>query len=214
MTAEALPPERRLLLTAFEQVLRGRRTVRYYRPDSVPRAVLTAVLAAAAHAPAPHHRPPWRLVVLTRPEAKARLAAAMGAAWAADLRADGVAEARIAALVAGSRARITGAPAVVVLCTDDATLDRYPDARRQAAEQTMAAQSAGAALQNVMLAAHAHGLATCWMCAPLFCPAVVAAALQLAPTLRPQALLTLGYAAQPPPPRPRLAPDQLIVRWE
>ncbi|HLI28623.1 MAG TPA: nitroreductase family protein [Chloroflexota bacterium] len=202
------------LLAAFERVLHGRRTVRYYRPVPVPADVLAACLAAAAHAPAPHHRPPWRLVVLTRPAAKTQLAGAMGAAWARDLRADGVAEERIAALLAGSHARIAGAPAVVVLCTDDRALDRYPDARRQAAEQQMAAQSAGAALQNVMLAAHARGLATCWMCAPLFCPEVVAATLGLAPALRPQALLTLGYPAQPPPPRPRLAPDQLIVRWD
>ena len=36
-----------------------------------------------------------------------------------------------------------------------------------------AAQSIGAALQNLMLAAHATGLASCWMCAPLFCPATV-----------------------------------------
>ncbi|MBX5491878.1 MAG: nitroreductase family protein [Chloroflexi bacterium] len=208
------PSTRAERLTAFEQVLLGRRTVRYYRPDPIPADLLAASLAAAAHAPSPHHRAPWRLVVLTRREAKERLAMAMGEAWADDLRGDGVATERIAALLAGSRARLVEAPAVVVLCTDEATLDRYPDARRQTAEQMMAAQSAGAALQNIMLAAQARGLASCWMCAPLFCPEVVTATLGIAPTLRPQALLTLGYPAQPPPPRSRLAPAELIVRWD
>ena len=79
--------------------------------------------------------------------------------------------------------------------------DRYPDARRQLAEQMMFAHSVGAALQNAMLAAHAAGLASCWMCAPLFCPETVMACLGLDERLRPQALLTLGYAAEPPPPR-------------
>jgi len=32
----------------------------------------------------------------------------------------------------------------------------------------MAAHSLGAAVQNIMLAAYARGLATGWMCAPLF----------------------------------------------
>jgi nitroreductase len=78
----------------------------------------------------------------------------------------------------------------------------------------MAAQSVGAALQNVMLAAHARGLATCWLCAPLFCPEVVVATLGLAPALYPQALLTLGYPAAPPPPRDRLPLGSLLVHWD
>lgn len=201
-------------LAAFEEVLRGRRSVRYYRPEPVPRALVEAVLAAALHAPSPHHSALWRAAVLTRPAARAALAEAMGTAWRRDLTADGVSEARIAALLARSRARLEGAPVVVVLCTTEERLDRYPDARRQEAERLMAAQSVGAALQNVMLAAHARGLATCWVCAPLFCPEAVVGCLGLDPALHPQALLTLGYPASAPPPRPRLDLETFIVHWD
>ena len=211
--SERRPPDSKLR-QALERVLRGRRTVRYYRPDAIPREVLAACLQAAAYAPSPHHSALWRAAVLTLPERKRALASAMGAAWERDLRADGVAEARVGALLAASTARIVEAPAVLVLCTSDERLDRYPDARRQGAERQMAAQSAGAALQNIMLAAHVHGLASCWMCAPLFCAEAVRGTLALPPALHPQALLTLGYPAVPPPPRERLTVDELIVRWE
>ncbi len=201
-------------LAAFEAVLCGRRSVRHYRPDPVPRALVEAVLVAALHAPSPHHSALWRAAVLTRPAARAALAEAMGAAWRRDLTADGVPEARIAGLLARSRKRLEGAPVVVVLCTTEERLDRYPDARRQEAERMMAAQSVGAALQNVMLSAHARGLATCWVCAPLFCPEVVVGCLGLDPALRPQALLTLGYPATIPAPRPRLDLETFIVHWD
>jgi F420 biosynthesis protein FbiB-like protein len=172
------------------------------------------VLAAATWAPSPHHSAPWRFAVLTQPAAKARLARAMGDAWRADLAGDGVAAERISALLDRSRARIEGAPVVLLLCISEERLDRYPDARRQAAERAMAAQSLGAAVQNVMLTAHAHGLATCWMCAPLFCPEVVVSALGLDLALHPQALLTLGYPLQPLPPHAPRLPQGLVALWD
>lgn len=207
-------PDAAALLDSFERVLRGRRSIRAYRPEPVPRALVEEVLAAAAYAPSPHHSALWRAAVVTRAAARAALAAAMGAAWRADLAADGLPEPRIATVLARSRARLEGAPVIVILCTTDARLDRYPDARRQEAERLMAAQSVGAALQNVMLAAHARGLATCWVCAPLFCPDTVVAALGLDPRLQPQALLTLGYPAAPPPARERLGLGDLVVHWD
>ena len=69
----------------------------------------------------------------------------------------------------------------------------------------MAAHSLGAALQNVMLAAHANGLASCWMCAPVFCSDVVREALGLPSHLIPHAIVTIGYPARPPRARERPA---------
>ena len=78
----------------------------------------------------------------------------------------------------------------------------------------MAIQSLGAAAQNILLAAYDLGLDGGWLCAPLFCPDTVRAALDLPPTLHPHALLTLGYAAQEPKRRERLPLADLIVRYE
>ena len=90
-------------------------------------------------------------------------------------------------------------------------LDEYPDAARQQAETLMAAHSLGAALQNVMLAAHANGLASCWMCAPVFCSDVVRDALGLPSALIPHAIVTIGYPARPPRARERPSVDQIVV---
>ncbi|MEZ4580208.1 MAG: nitroreductase family protein [Caldilineaceae bacterium] len=48
----------------------------------------------------------------------------------------------------------------------------------------------GVGRQNLLLAAHAHGLGACWMCAPLFVPDLVRTVLDLPPAWEPQALIT------------------------
>src|SRR4029077_18796347 len=89
----------------------------------------------------------------------------------------------------------TGAPVVIAVCFSLVDMDRYHDAARAAAERLMAVQSTAMAVQNLLLAATAHGLGACWMCAPLFCPEVVRTALDLAADWEPQALVTLGHPA-------------------
>lgn len=139
--------------------------------------------------------------MVTTPEGKARLAAEMGTRWESDLRGDALPEETIARRITRSHRRIEGSPAVVVACLVKDVLDRYPDERRQAAEYTMGAHSLGAALQDILLGAHARGLAGFWMCAPIFCPAEARHALDLDPTWEPQALVLLGYPEQQPPAR-------------
>lgn len=78
----------------------------------------------------------------------------------------------------------------------------------------MAVQSLGAAVQNLLLAAYDRGLDAGWMCAPLFCPDVVSDALGLAPGLSPQAIITVGYAAQDPQRRGRFPVSALIARYD
>ncbi|RRR67450.1 MAG: nitroreductase family protein [Candidatus Viridilinea halotolerans] len=198
----------------FMQIIRGRRSVRAFRAAPLTRAQLELVLEAAGWAPSPHGRQPWRFVVLTSPEAKGRLAAAMGQQWRQQLALDGQDEATINARFAQSHQRITSAPAVIVPCLYLEELDRYPDAERQAAETTMAIQSLGCAIQNMLLAAYAQGFDGGWMCAPLFCQATVRTALELDAALQPHALITLGYAARDPQRRPRKSVADLVAHWE
>ncbi|MBO9358568.1 MAG: nitroreductase family protein [Thermomicrobium sp.] len=196
------------------EIIRGRRSVRRLRTDPVAPELVTAVLEAAAWAPSPHGTQPWRFVVLTQPERKRQLADAMATAWRHHLAMDGQDEETIARRLAGSQRRLCEAPVLILVCLDPSDLDRYPDPERQAAERIMAIQSLGAAIQNLLLMAYRLGLDTGWMCAPLFCPAVVREILDLPPVLEPQALVTLGYAAADPQRRPRRPLHQLIVRWE
>lgn len=198
----------------FFSIIRGRRSVRAFRPDPLSREQISAVLEAARWAPSPHGRQPWRFVVLTSPAAKSRLAEAMGATWRHQLALDGQDPATIETRFRKSHERIIGAPALVLLCLYLADLDVYPDAERQAAETTMAVQSLGCAAQNMLLAAHALGFDAGWMCAPLFCQETVRAALGLAADLQPHALITLGYAARDPLRRPRRPLEELLVHWD
>jgi F420 biosynthesis protein FbiB-like protein len=134
------------------EFLEARRSIRAFTAESVPRATLDALIEAGCIAPAPHHSRPWRWVVVDTVDAKRRLAEGMGDAWRDDLAKDGVARARVDALVAASSAKIAGAPAVVLGCLTWDGLDRYPDERRRRAEWGMALLSLGAAVENLMLA--------------------------------------------------------------
>jgi F420 biosynthesis protein FbiB-like protein len=198
----------------FLPLARSRRSVRAFQSRPVPRAALEELLTAAAWAPSPHGSQPWRFVVLTRAEPKARLAEAMGDEWRATLAQDGQPAEIVEKRLSASHERIREAPALVLACLYLEDLDRYPDPQRQRAEETMAIQSLGAAIQNMLLAAYTLGLDTGWMCAPLFSPDAVRAALDLAPTLIPHALIPVGYAARDPKRRPRRPLDELVARFD
>jgi coenzyme F420-0:L-glutamate ligase/coenzyme F420-1:gamma-L-glutamate ligase len=196
---------------SLPEIIQGRRSVRRFVERPVPREALLAILDAARWAPSPHGRQPWRFVVLTDPAPKARLADAMGATWVRQLALDGQDAERVAERLRISKLRIRTGPAIVIPCLYMAEMDRYPDAERSAAEETMAIQSLGCAIQNMLLTAYSLGLDAGWMCAPLFCPDVVREALDLDQSLVPHALIPIGYAAADPNRRPRKPLEELVV---
>ncbi len=181
---------------AMLAVIRGRRSIRRYQDRPVPRSLIEQLLEAARWAPSAHNRQPWRFVVIEAAARKAGLAASMGERLRVDLTADGLPPDAIERQVRRSHERITTAPLVIVFFLILAEMDRYPDPRRQDAERTMAVQSVALAVQNMLLLAHAQGLGACWMCAPLFCPDVVRAELNLPADWIAQGLLTVGYPAE------------------
>jgi len=195
-------------------LLQGRRSVRKYQARPVPREYIEQIIEAARWAPSPHGRQPWRFAILTRQEAKAQLAEQMGNTWQQNLEMDGQDAEIVNIRLEKSRQRIHNAPAIIIPCLYLEDLDRYPDEKRQADETTMAIQSLGAAIQNMLLMAYDLGLDSGWMCAPLFCPEVVCEALNLDRRLIPHALITLGYAAADPQRRERLPLSTLIVRFD
>lgn len=198
----------------FLPLARGRQSVRAFQDRPVPRAALEEMIEAARWAPSPHGAQPWRFVVLTRPEAKRTLAEAMGDEWRRTLAMDGEDEEVVARRLRLSRQRIEQAPALILACLYLSDLDRYPDPDRQRAEEVMAIQSLGAAIQNMLLAAYSLGLDTGWMCAPLFAPKTVRAALDLGASLIPHALIPVGYKAAEPRRRPHRPENELIVRFD
>lgn len=193
-------------------VIHKRRSIRRYQSAQIGSAVIERLLHAAARAPSAHNRQPWRFVVLDDMASKKTLATKMGQRLRKDRTADGDDPQAIEADVARSYSRITEAPVVIVVCMDTRDMDEYPDERRRQAEYLMAVQSTAMATQNLLLAAEQEGLGACVMCAPLFCPEVVAEASKLPKGWRAQMLVTVGQPDNTGKHRPR-RPLSDIVIW-
>jgi PPOX class probable F420-dependent enzyme len=198
----------------FASLARERHVVRQFKQMPVPRTLVEQTIEAARWAPSPHGAQPWRFVVITRQETKEKLAEAMAEEWRRNLAMDGEAPEVVAIREGKSHQRIVNSPVLIIPCLYLEDLQVYPDLQRQQAEVTMAIQSLGAAIQNMLLSASSLGLNTGWMCAPLFCPEVVVDALDLPTTLIPHALINMGYGAKDPPRRPHSPVDELIVRYD
>ena len=179
---------------SFATLVMGRRSIRRYRPEPVDAALVERILAQATWAPSAHNRQPWRFAVVAQTKRRA-LADAMAARLQRDRLADGDDPAVVTADAARSIARLTEAPALVLVSLTMSEMDRYPDQRRVQAEFLMAVQSTAMAVQNLLLAAQSEGLGSCVLCAPLFCPDTVVEALDLPRDWQPQCLITLGWPA-------------------
>jgi coenzyme F420-0:L-glutamate ligase/coenzyme F420-1:gamma-L-glutamate ligase len=196
----------------LSDLLRTRRSIRRFLVDRVPEAAVRRMLEAACLAPSAHNRQPWRFVVVQEAGARRDLAEAMGSRLTEDLQADGHTSEVIEQRTRRSRDRLLASPVVIVLCLSMAEMDRYPDARRQDAERTMAVHSLALAGGNLLLAAHAEGLGACWLCAPLFAPEVVRQALDLPSDWEPQGMVIAGYPAEQPGSPPRRSLDE-VTAW-
>jgi len=190
---------------------RERRSIRRYTEHAVAPETVERLLEAARWAPSAHNRQPWRFVVIQTSSVKRTLAEVMAARLRADRLADGDPPEAIAQDATRSQSRILNAPVLILLCLTMAEMDTYPDRRRRKAEFVMGVQSVALAGQNLLLAAHAEGLGACWLCAPLFCPDTVRAALDLPPDWEPQALITLGYPAGAGKPAVRRPLAELLI---
>jgi len=193
----------------FDAIL-TRRSIRKYKPVVISDKLIHKILEAATWAPSAHNAQPWRFLVLRDAEAKCGLAEAMAEKYRIDLTGDGMPLEKCEEMINLSLERFTSAPILVIACLTMTNMNRYPDDKRQEAERTMAVQSVAAAIQNMLLVAHAVGLGACWFCAPLFCPETVKGVLRLPENVEPQALIALGYPDERPNPPPRFPVEEVV----
>jgi nitroreductase len=133
----------------------------------------------------------------------------MGAEFRKTLQVEGLSADEISAQLARSRARILEAPEAILLCLDIDVLDKYEDSPRTQGEYLMGVQSVALAGGQLLLAAHAEGLAGVWICAPLFTPAEISRALGLAESWQAQGLILMGYPVKVPEERPRTSISEI-----
>ncbi|MEV0280973.1 coenzyme F420-0:L-glutamate ligase [Streptomyces sp. NPDC050610] len=194
---------------AVREAVTLRRTVREFTAEPVDGAAVRRAVAAAVTAPAPHHTTPWRFVLLESEHARTGLLDAMRDAWAADLRADGFTEESVAKRLRRGDV-LRNAPYLVVPCLVTDGSHTYPDERRGAAEREMFVVTAGAGVQNFLVALAGEQLGSAWVSSTMFCRDVVRRVLELPEDWDPMGAVAVGRAAAPPRPRPARDADAFV----
>jgi F420 biosynthesis protein FbiB-like protein len=177
----------------------------------VSRRIIHKLIASACWAPSAHNAQPWRFVIFEKKELKSRLASEMGKAFRKDLERDRFPSRVIHSRIRKSVERIVEAPLLILVCLSKEGSRVFPDRRRNRLEEHMAYQSAGAAIQNILLAAHNMGLGACWVSAPLFCPQTVMRALNIRKYWNPAALVLVGYPKGKPKTPSRYGVEKLTL---
>lgn len=184
--------------------LRGRYSVRKFKPLPVDSEVLERILETTTWSPSAHNAQPWRFVLLESAESRKQLGTALGKRLEQALLQEGMDAEAARVRFERSRTRIACAPLGILLCVDAEAIPLEEDLERQAREYQMAVQSAALAGGTLLLAAHAEGLEGVWLCAPLFQPELVRQVLDLPESWHPQGLLLMGIPDEQPQPRERI----------
>lgn len=191
------------------EVLHGRRSIRRYQSAPVSRADIETILRAGSAAPSSKNRQPWRFIV-AEGNAKEEALAAMGR---------GLTRERKTPLLPNSVRYLAGAEAtlnimrqapVLIFVADPIGMDLHTvlTAEERIYERCNA-QSIGAAVENMTLAATALGLGSLWICDTCFAQAELQDWLGEAGEL--VAALAVGYADEAPPARPRRPLEETVI---
>lgn len=196
---------------AFLSVLRGRRSVRRFRPDPVSDEAIAAMAEAASWAPSAQNRQAYRLVAVTSPERIRELAEAVRAE--SELLKRALPD-RVPSAYIDNFLHFQGAP-LVFAPFHRAGLDPLKamglDHPAVGQAELDALSSVAAAIQNLLLCAHALGLAACWMTGPLIAASALARILEVPAGWKLTALIPVGTAAESPA-APRRRPIEQLLR--
>ncbi|MFA5254667.1 MAG: nitroreductase family protein [Methanoregula sp.] len=190
------------------EAIQTRRAVRKYRPDPVPEDEIKKILDAANWAPSAMNRQQWEFIVVTGKETIRQMGVSFGAVIE-EMTRNLPASSGHGSLSREEFIRFAesygGAPVVIVVLTDRADT---MDFRRANLE------SASAAMENLLLAATALGLGTCWMTGPLRDEKALRKILAIPDDRELVAVTPLGYPAEVPPAPARIDPElRQKVRW-
>lgn len=176
-------------MSDFEKLVGSRFSCRAYRPDAVPRDALEKVLEAARRAPSACNQQPWRFVVATEAELRARL---LEEGTLPGLRMTWAATAPVILVLGIRKSVITHQVAPLLSKVDYPLLDL------------------GIAGEHAVLQAAELGLGTCWI--GWIRPAEVRRIVGWSKDITPQALITVGWpSALPERSSPRMPLDELVL---
>jgi nitroreductase len=180
-----------------------RQSIGKVKPDPVPRAMVEKLLSAAVQAPNHYKVRPWRFVVLTG-EARERLGAVMAQICQAkfpDLSPD-----LLPTALEKERSKPLRSPVLIAVGVDKPSESKVIEVENICA--------AAAACQNILLAAHALGLAAKWRTGDAAREPQVKQFLGFEPDQHLIALLYIGYPAFEPSPAERPSFEERTVWME
>ena len=170
------------------EAIRTRRTISQVTPECPPRHVIEEIIEAATWAPNHHRVEPWRFFVLTG-EARHAFGAVIADALAEQrTRSD---ESTHKAFLEAQKARALRAPVIIAVAVEP------PSSTTVLESENL--QAVAAAIQNLLLAAHARGLGTIWRTGNAAYHPKVKAFFGLQPTDHLAGFIYLGYPAVQPP---------------
>ena len=167
----------------LSDVIRSRRSIRAFTNEPVPERLLEELVDLANWAPSAGKLQARDFIVVREPATKRALA------------------------LAADQVELSQAAVDIVVCTNASRIGKYGDRGRQ----LFAIQDAAAATENLLLAAHERGLGAVWMGS--FDEDAVRGLLGLPDSVRPVALLALGWPAEHPAPPERL-PQSKVLHWD
>lgn len=187
---------------SFAELVRSRRSVRYFRPDPVADDVLKRIVEAACMAPSARDEQPWCLHV-TRGETRRELGRIVAqttgylAEYVDVLGEDGLDKAM------RWYSSLGDAPVVVAISAPESESEF---------ESVNRLLSVGTALENLLLATADEGLGACTVTFSHWVRDDMRQPLSLAPDRSIVALVAIGLPAESAPPEPRVIhPD--TVEW-
>jgi len=164
--------------------IKNRRSIRTYKQTALPQTTLDQLVDAAIAAPSAGNSQPWAFVVAVLEQTRRALSKA-----------------------AYGQKSLEEASAVFVVCADEKAAE---DAYGPRGKTLYCYQDTAAAVENLLLAAAALGLGTCWIGA--FREEEVRKVVNCPVNMRPVALVPVGYAAESPPTRPRRTRTEVVYR--
>lgn len=170
--------------------------MRLFEEKQIEEPTLRRILESTVAAPSAHNAQPARFFVIPKGELRDTLLRKMADAYLRDLVSDKMEENKAKKTVERSKIILQKAPVLILAGLTMEDMWTYPDDKRKSHEYIMAVQSTAASIQNLLLAAFCEGVASCWLCAPLFARDIVTETLDIDRNIDPQAFIILGYSSK------------------
>lgn len=198
----------------WEQVVRERRSIRKYHKQDVPGEIVRGIVDSALWAPSGMNRQEWEVYVV-RGEMKDQLVEVIARSQPHIMpHLQELFSEKIIKISLQVFKDLGGAPVVILVYVPDGRTSKAPEADSKARYHEEFGRfnrllGAAALIQNLLLAAHAKGLGTCWMTGPKYMEDEINALLGIEGK-ELVAITPLGYPDQEPPAPPR---KKDVVHW-